>query len=272
MAESIEFIGPRGAGKSTLYNAVLKDLPTYSSCAGDSFFFPHVDMRNKGIFGKIEYYIRKAFKKPLKDQRALQEFGYEFIQANQDLCQYAWNMIDKYQHTDCNFTDNRFRAAFNLYNNFRKQSLVEASNIGKYCLSGEGIVHASLLIFNKNYNPSDLAAFIELLPLPRAVIFCKASPEILAERCLKRRKVVTQIHKSKEQLLEDAEVETMLYRQILHELKIRGVEILRVDTSLSIQENKTFILEYLNKIEAPSLDDFQIDQFNFSSEQRVPTA
>ena len=252
MAQTIEFIGPRGVGKSTLYNAVLKNLSPNSTCAGGGSFLPYVDMRDKGILGKIEYFIRKKLKKELKDQRALQVSGYQFIQAHQDLCSYAWKMIDKYQHTDYNNTDNRFRAAYNLYSNFLKHRLVESSDLDKYCLTGEGIIHAALLIFNKNYDPSDLSEFLEHLPLPRAVIYCEATPDIVAERCLKRRSVVSQLHKSKAQLLEDAQIEIDLYKRILFELTNKEIEIFHVDTSRSIEENKTLILDFISEIELPS--------------------
>jgi deoxyadenosine/deoxycytidine kinase len=252
MAKTVEFIGPRGVGKSTLYNAVIKELTQESTCAGVNAFFPYVDMRKKGVLGKIEFFIRKVLKKELKDQRALQVSGYQFIQAHQELCAYAWEMIDKYQQSDFNQTDNRFRAAYNLYNNFLKHKLVESSDLDKYCLTGEGIVHSALLIFPKNYDVSDLATFLGHLPLPRAVIYCEATPEILAERCLQRRTVVSQMHKSKSQLIEDAKDELDLYQQILSELSLKGIEILRVDTACSIDENKKLISEFIKDIEFPS--------------------
>lgn len=271
MAQTIEFIGPRGVGKSTLYNAVLKGLSPKSTCSGASSFFPYVDMRNKGLLGKVEFFIRKKLKRELKDQRALQVSGYQFIQAHQDLCSYAWKMIDKYQHTDYNNTDNRFRAAYNLYNNFLKHRLVESSNLDKYCLTGEGIIHASLLVFNKNYDPSDLTAFLEHLPLPRAVIYCEATPDIVAERCLKRRSVVSQMHKSKAQLLEDAQIEMDLYKQILFELKQKDVEIFQVDTSHSIEKNKTLILDFLTEIELPSQQNFSAKHFPINLDPLIPS-
>jgi deoxyadenosine/deoxycytidine kinase len=248
MAYTIELIGPRGVGKTTLYQEVKKNLSKNDNCAGIEAFFPRINMSKNGLIGKVEYLVRKKLNKELKDQRAFQMAGYRFLKDNPDLTKLAWELINKYQQIDCHLIDNRFRTSYNLYNHYIAHQIIADSIALKYCLTGEGLIHTTLLIFGKDYHFSDLTNYLDRLPLPHYVIFCEASPEIIAKRCHSRTPVVTHIFKSYEDLLEDAIFEIQYYKQIQEYLIYRGVPVVKIDASLPIEENVSIILSSLRNL------------------------
>jgi hypothetical protein len=188
MSEIIEFIGPRGVGKSTVYKELIKRK------SGKGFFDPVQNFlpikSNINFLSRdfINFLIKKVINKPFVDNAEIREASYKFLSQHKNFSGICWDLITKNQNYDHNGTDNRFRVASNLYLYFGiYQAIVDSVN-PNLCIIDELLLHTMVqLTNNEEINKEDIFVFVQNVPLPKAVILFDAPCQLLAERSYNRK-------------------------------------------------------------------------------------
>jgi hypothetical protein len=246
MPKIIEFIGPRGVGKSTLYKKVLSLNRNEKKFRGKDDFIPTIEKVNSTIRGYFEYQLRKFLNKPKKDYLELKKLGYEFLKNHPEFIDFSWQMVNKYQKEDHNGIDNRIRICSNLINYYTFYQAISNSNLlTKYCLTDESLIHTSLFLFNNVNERKDIVEFISIVPAPAAVIYCKADPDTISSRSKTRELVLSQIDKNEIQLKSSAIIEIEICNILTNNLKLHGVKVLEIDTGDNIEENSKLITDFI---------------------------
>jgi hypothetical protein len=246
MADIIEFIGPRGAGKTTLYKHIIPKLKGHSEIKVKSDFTPYIFKKNKGWLGKIESSVRMKLKKGFINHSELFDSRYAFLKDHPAFVEYIWELISKYHIRDHRGVDNRINVSTSIGRYLTSNQNISKSRIGKYCITDEDLIHLSILIFNNSYNEVELERYLSLAPLPKAIIYCNAEPQIITDRCISRRQVFSHLGRGKQEIVEMVKVELAMYSQILEFLKRNHIKSIELNTESSIESNSEKIIDFIN--------------------------
>lgn len=196
----VEFIGSSGSGKSTLSKAVMKNISGHIQTS------------------LSDELVKKLINMDGVKHQSLSNLIYDIV----GFPFFVWNLNKHATFTLFAFTSiayyikmtfstiNRFRAVVRKLGNYE---LFKRIDNEKIVLIDEGTIHTAHYIFvysDKHIRSNDIARFAHLAPLPDAIIYVKASVEILLERTLKRNDS-SRIIKSKS----DEIIETYLTRSLL---------------------------------------------------------
>ena len=249
MSEIIEFIGPRGVGKSTIYKELANRKSKKSIFAPAQDFLPIKSNINFLSRDYIKLLGKKVLKKPFVDNDKIRKACYKFLSQNRNFSSLCWNLISKNQICDHNGTDNRLRVASNLYQYFGiYQTIVDSKN-PNLCVRDELLLHTMVqLTNNEEINKDDILAFIKNAPLPKAVIQFDAPAQLLAERCFNRKIVQSQKNKSFENLVKAGEMERNKYTLLKEHLIKQKIPVFVVDTTKDVKENVNSIICFISKI------------------------
>jgi hypothetical protein len=245
MADIIEFIGPRGVGKSTLYKHIIPKLNGHSKIKSKADFTPYIFKKYNGWLGEIESSIRKKLKKGFIDYAEFLECRYAFLKNHPSLVNYIWELISKYHIRDHRGVDNRINVSTSIGKYLSYHENVSKSSIGRFCITDEDLIHLSIIIFNNSHNELELERYLSLIPLPNAVIYCYADPQIITERCISRRQVFSHLGKGDHQISEMIKAEIAIYNQILEFLKKNQVKLILINTETSIECNSEKIFQFI---------------------------
>lgn len=216
----VEFVGVPGVGKSTLYENVFKQVKS--------------KWRNIHELQKI--FIRHANSKSTESLSLYQELAQQKIQ---NVASRNYTGIDK----------------MNIIKYFHSvlidDSLVYLFNNDYNIMSDEGLIHnfgEAILALSKS-KEEEFKSLMER----RAVIYCYASPEIVAKRILEREKKTGELlpqHKvdSYDNLVLLQQESLYFKHQIIDSLSNYNIPILSIDTSNSMSQNVDQVVQFLNQL------------------------
>lgn len=250
MSDIVEFIGPRGVGKSTVYKELVKQKNTKKSFFAPAHnFLPVKSNINILSLDYIRLLGKKVQKKPFVDNDKIRSASYKFISQNRKFSTLCWDLISKNQICDYNGTDNRLRVASNLYQYFGiYQAIVDSKN-PNLCIRDELLLHTMIqLTNNEEINNEDIIAFSKDIPLPKAVILFDAPAELLAERSINRKIIQSQKNKSFESLVKSGEIERKKYTLLKGQLINKKIPVFVIDTTQLVKNKVDSIICFLSKI------------------------
>lgn len=219
----VEFVGIAGVGKTTLYNTVFEEIKK--------------EWRNIHELQRIfkEHNDSKAIESSLRYQK-LADYKMESLKSREISGLDKMNIV-KYFHSV-----------------LVADSIMHIYNKDYDIISEEGLIHnfgeSIYKLFTTNKEET------KNLMKNRAVIYCKTSPEIVADRILERQKktgVLLPQHKvcSYDELVSLQKKSLALKHQFIDFLSEYGIPVLSIDTSNSMIENviktKSFLSELTNR-------------------------
>lgn len=247
MSKIIEITGPPSVGKTTIYKELSRRWDKESSWAPKSEFIPKV---SKAKFGTTDYLIiktRKIFAKPLFDEQTIKEGSYKFLKDNPEFVSLCWKLIDKNRKQDHLGVDNRFRSAFYLYSVFGTYQSIVDSDDQRICVTDELLIHRIIQITSEQLNTNDISLFAQYVPLPDTLILLDAPAEVLTQRSMEReRKIIRHENKSLEGLIELAEIDRKRLKLTANNIEKRGVKLLTIDTTNSLEHSVQSIINFLS--------------------------
>ena len=245
MSSIIEFIGPAGVGKSSIYKSLIRQNNKKSIFASIQEFYPKISKPQSGSLDNLILQARKILRRPLYDAKKMRQAGYKFQSKNREFIELCWDLINKYQKTDHFGNDNRFTTANNLFNYFSKFQAASDCRKPHLCLTDELLLHTIVQLTNENYLNQEIIMFSELVPLPLGIINCNAAPEVIANRSLTRKTIHSQSGRTFQELSIIAESERNKIDLMADTLKRRKVKVLKVDTTNSIELNTNIINDFI---------------------------
>jgi hypothetical protein len=247
MSEIIEFIGPPGVGKSTLYDGLVKKWRKNYTWAPVGHFLPVLNKPNPVTSGFWELQIRKLLRRPVYSRHKIPGHAYEFLGENPQFVSLCWDLIDRNRKEDHLGVDNRFRSAYYLFSVFGNYQAIRKSSDPRVCVTDELLVHRIIQITKATIDTGDLSEFVDMVPIPHAIVHLDAPADVLTERLLKRKKRILR-HKSlqPDQLYELSRLDKTKIDTVANLLGKRETVLLNVDTQKSVMECVDQIIYFLN--------------------------
>jgi shikimate kinase len=250
MAEIIEFIGPPGAGKSTVYDGLVNKWKRKNCWAPMHQFLPVKRNAESGKKNFLELQVRRLLGKPALNLRKFNHSAYEFLGENPKFVTICWEMIDDNRRKDHNGIDSRFRSAYYLFSVFGYYQALKHSIDPRICVTDELLVQRIIQITKEIPDNDDISMFAESVPLPRAIIYFDAPAGVLAERISNReRKILRHKNLEAHRLTELCIEDRSRFINVANLLQKRGASILIVNTQENtINECVGIILDFLNNL------------------------
>jgi septin family protein len=220
----IEFIGPSGVGKSTLYNEAKRQNKQNNWIGAKEF----VKVSN--------YHIDDTFYSPKYDNLAevkLQYFPIKDISS--------WD---------------RMKLIAYFYSNIRREVIINLNNKNSTVVFEGGILHNFDLEI-ASLHQSKPALFKELID-KRAIVYCCNTPENIAKQILKREKETGQIrahHKTNsfEELVKQQKDFLEMNETHIETFSRYQVPVLTVDTSDNLAKNAHKVNAFIRKLQQTGL-------------------
>ena len=234
----IEFIGPPGIGKTSIYESLCKTWRSTSNWTYQEALLtpkPHFSEFNK----RVEYRLRRLLGKKIIKSIPV-EYGLRFVENHQELADFCWNYLSDTQAGAAQEISKRFRAAHFLFTDFCRYQAVMESNAAQPCIIKEGLLQKSFFIHDdEQVMLAAIDKYIPLLPLPYAIIYINTPDKnIIVERLRSRKKVIaSHLGKGYKDLLADIEKWQYLLDLIVEKMKCKNVPIYHIEGSKPVEEN-----------------------------------
>ena len=248
MAKIVEFFGPPGVGKSTIFKEIeLRRKKNFKWITSKYW--------SQATFEKNKYFSFNFYKglitKNNIDTLKLKDAGNRFIVQYPEFMDACWQNIIHKHRVSHNKLDIRFQKAIHLQTEIQKIQMLRENDVDKICLLDEGVVH---LIPNALYKSSNLLEeyeeirlLINIIPLPEAVISIDTDAKEIAQRLSKRSKVIS-MYKNLD--ISELEILSEIDRErrsiIIDILENHGTPILKIDSSLDIATNAEKIISFMD--------------------------
>lgn len=246
----VELVGPPGAGKSTLYEALCAVwTPASPWIHQDALLSPA-----KPALSQVSAWLEYNLKVMLGRTRAKSipvDFGLRFSDSHHELAHFCWNHLSSSVMPLNHEIGQRFRSSYFLFNDFcRYQAILEKSSKSP-CIIEEGFLQKSFLLHENGSQLKEvLKSYLQLIPLPQAILLIDSdNTDLIVKRLRQRKKTIaSQLHADDRQLA----IETRKWQQLLQfatsDLEKNGVQVYRLNAELPIQENVAIALGYLERL------------------------
>lgn len=254
MAKIIELVGIPGVGKSTTLKAMMSEWNKSSKWIPAHFLYPQKDLTLTSLNKLFTIIKRKIMlDEGTIDERAMKRYGERFLVEHPNFIDACWKSIFSESHPSLNGIDLRFEKANYLFITIQRFQLLKESEIDKYVVLDEGLIHRvanSFYSSDKLENNTNVIELFNNMPLPDALIHFDVSAEEAAKRLSKRKKVIIS-HQglSLSELERSSSVSQEIINCIVDTIKVRNKRILRLDGKDSIEDNAKAIISFLLLLE-----------------------
>lgn len=245
----IEFIGPPGVGKSTVYKSLCKKWNTQSNWICQDQILPIEKPPISETRFWLEYQLRKLIKK-IGNNNIHEDFGLQFVADNKVLAHFLWDHLAHSNAYDKEEVDKKFRSAYYLFRDFCRYQAIWDSKSSKPCIIDEGLFVKSFFILHDEQAIADIMEqYIPLRPLPHAVVYINTTQtDIIVDRLLSRKKVIAS-HKGKErdELQRDIQKWQFLFSIVTEKMERCKIPVYYIDGLKPVKENVILLDSILDK-------------------------
>lgn len=246
----MEIIGAPGVGKTTIYEALAKLWSKKEPWALSKEFLPILHVSDIQTPLKWLYLIRRLLGKPSVDQKKVTNAAYTFLQENRAFSSLCWDLIHKNRTEDHLGVDNRFRSAYYVYKVFGVYQSIVTSCDNRICVTDELLTHRIIQLTKESVNKNEIREFVNALPLPAGIICLDAPVEVLKKRLTERqRRIIRHQGRNSSDLAKVASHDRAKLLFLCKELEERGVSVLYINASQSINSCVREIIRQIPKID-----------------------
>jgi thymidylate kinase len=249
----IEFIGPPGVGKSSIYRSLCQQWN--ANCAWihqDELIAPRPSIRNFTEWLEFNYLALLGRR---RGKGGPMDNGLRFIQNHKELAALCWDHLSNPLFFNEEAVGKRYRAIYYLLHDFYRYQAILESACEHVCIIDEGFLQKSFLIHD---DEAIMLAFIrrylQLVPLPHAIVYIDTpDKELIAERLRSRKKSLPpQLAKNPAALLAETEKWQQFLQLVLGLMEKESVIIHRIDAARPIRENVQLLNQFLTCISTKS--------------------
>ena len=248
MAKIVEFFGPPGVGKSTIFKEIGLRRKKIFKWITSKYWDPATFQQNK--YFSFNFY-KRLIRKDNADSIKLRDAGNRFIVQYPEFMDACWQNIIHKHKVSHNKLDIRFQKAIHLQTQIQKIQMSRENDVDKVCLLDEGVVH---LIPNALYKSSNLLEeyeeirlLINIIPLPEAIVSIDTDAKEIAQRLFKRTKVISMYKNLDISELEMlSEIDRERRSIILNIFENHGMPILKIDSGLDIATNAEKVISFMD--------------------------
>lgn len=244
----IEFIGPPGVGKSTIFKSLCKRWNSHANWIYQDQLLLIEKPRISAPKIWLEYQLRKFVKKT-GNRNINVDFGLRFVDNNRALVQFLWDHIAYSSAYNQDDAGHKFRSAHFLFKDFCRYQAIWESNSSRPCIIDEGLFVKSFFILDNSQTITDaINSYFQLLNLPHAVIYINTiQTDIITDRLINRKKVIASHRgKDKNALQDDIQKWQFLFSLIIEKLESHDIPVFYIDALRPIKENIILIDKFLN--------------------------
>lgn len=243
----IEFIGPPGIGKSSIYKTLCQKWNRKNNWIHqDALLAP----KRPGLLHLTQWLIynfQVLFGRKLVKSLP-NEYGLRFINNHRELAAFCWHHLSDPAFFNDRALDMRFRSAYLLFADFCRYQAIWESPYQRPCIMDEGLLQKSFLIHEDEQVMRNLMhRYLSVVPLPYAIV-CIDTPNkhIISQRLQSRsKKLPAHLGKNQQDLLAETAKWQHLLGMILEIVRDRQVTVCRVDGARPIKENVQLIRDFL---------------------------
>lgn len=243
----IEFVGPPGVGKSTLFNSLCQQWNKDSNWIHqDALLAP----RKPGLLdfsNWLAYNSQVLLGKKLAKSIPI-DYGLRFADKHRELAGFYWDHLSDPAYFQDQALDKRFRWAYFLFSDFCRYQAIQEKFSGRPCVIDEGLLQKSFLLHDDQQLMRHLLRrYLTLVPLPYAIVYIDTpDQQILLQRLQKRKKKLpAHLEKNTQAVLAETGKWQQLLQMIIELVKEQQVIICPVDGARPIQENVKRISRFL---------------------------
>lgn len=237
-APIIEILGIPGAGKSTLYSALVqqhrKSMPwTHQHC----LLSAAIPSWSKPA-SRVSYLLRSMTGSRLPQMHDINS-GIQFCQRNREFAELASQLLQTHPHLRSD-PGARFRASYLLYQDFCRYELISRTFTNQLCLIDEGLHQKSFLLPVTEETTNNLIdQYLDLSPAPAAaVVVDVTNKDILINRLRSRSKVIaSHLGMSTEKLQENLDQWRHYLGVATERLRRKGTRLILIDGSAPLSDN-----------------------------------
>ena len=251
--KTIEFYGPPGVGKSYLIDkSVGNFINNKSKIYRDRDLLSKIpiDKKHNTFISYIRWVVYKVLKHP--QRQLLNEYGKDFVLNNQSMVKYFWTLLE-HRKNDIYPIDTRFLLSSHYVRTFEKIQTIYRSSLDGYCCVEEGLVQRLISLYSDKFGDVEIKKYLTQISSsryrPNAVVCCFADSKLILKR-LNKRKSISGSHKG----MSNKEIEKftngvgVFTNRIAEVLTSLGVQVLRLDMSLSLKDKEIALENFYKKI------------------------
>jgi len=277
MAKIIEICGVPGVGKSTIFSELERieksgfNWKTISNLnpMGDQSrteFIKRIisdilkgkkprNKRTKALESNLDY-VKRIYRtlklgRKFVDTYILKEAGIRFTQKYPDYIDACWQNIYFKQAKSSNGLDLRFEKAEFIYLIIKKIQVLMENKSNKVMIIDEGLINMIDRVLYENTDDGsekiEIEKRVNAMPWPSAIVYLSTSLEEITKRILSR-KDIRDMHKNLDhnELITFSENSMKRIEIAINHLRDKGVPVLELDSSNSIQNNTQQIINFTN--------------------------
>jgi hypothetical protein len=255
-SEWVEFFGAPGVGKSTLFKEVIKKMPK------DWFTEQQAIFKSKSILGTGNvlkcFFYRKLYSIPLTasfltkidDPINHRDLLSNFIKDFPVFYKLSLDTIFNSSSTSYRKTT----AFLQLFESIKMRTLIRESNLVIKVLSDESLCQRMFTqLSEEDINEVQFVrSYFKNIPFDGRLIYVKLNEEEIVLRIQKRYKQTKKLNYmntglSQEELLNQTKKYVNYVEIGVKTLELKGISVLHIDNSLSVDTNSNKIVNFLNK-------------------------
>jgi thymidylate kinase len=252
MADFIELSGTAGSGKTTLYRELSKRWDKKCNWVPAHHLLPKKTGDGnafKNLLKRLRSFV--AWHRSNLDSVQMIEAAERFTQENPELVALFWDNIYHKQRESLNGIDQRFDKANFLFSLIQKQQILTEHRTQRIPIVDEGPTKIIDVLSNTtipwHLDKEEIERCLQLLPLPKAVIYLQTDADLTVRRILGRKHVIRAHKNLSEQQLKDFVVESHYRKRFVNDLlQARKTEILYLDSEASPSANAEKAIAFIN--------------------------
>lgn len=245
MAEYIELIGVPGVGKTTTYNflrgkaaknpdwILYEDLLKYKNPNGKKF---------KAVLK--EHIVRFTGLNGIAPNMNTLE---RYFKSNPQLMELFWKKISKNEKNQGK--DLRFYGVNYIMAVLEKIQNIKDVKLTKYCILDEGLVHNINYFTTHTSNLKQISTVLDVMDLPKAVIYFDGQVDTIIDRTLKREKLRPRDESLSSQELINSRLKSIHEKELYIEaVKLRSIPVLKLDAMDSVMLKSESIQSFIQTL------------------------